>query len=348
MDQIMTIIKKTVPAAALLTLLVVLSAAGCSAQTEEQALQSIREMTRGGRVPPEDYIASIESRFAGKRTGALAKLLRAKIKYDNKDFTGAAALLDSDTFARVTKVADHALYLRGLAFQQAANYAEAVKVFSRLANEFHGSLRTREARLLWAESAVRTGSAADVPEILKDLIAANDADALLSAAKAFESRGDQSQAVSFFRRTYFYGAGSAAAKDAETKLLALSMPLTPQNADEIEIRANKLFDAKKYSEALAAYTDLAMRYPAAATPRVRLRRLTAAANARQMADAQVTFDSLPASAPEREEGYYQLVTGYARAKMWPQAHRAADEMRLKYTTGKLTPIGHQREHIKTP
>jgi len=50
----------------------------CEAQlTEEQALANLRQMSAEGRSPSEDYVAGIESRFAGKRTGLLAKLLRA-------------------------------------------------------------------------------------------------------------------------------------------------------------------------------------------------------------------------------------------------------------------------------
>ena len=106
---------------------------GCAAQqTEEQALQSLREMSKAGKSPAEAYVASIESRFAGKRAGVLAKLLRAKVRYDNKDFAGAAALLAGDEFRTKTTVADHALYLRGLALQQAGNNTEAMSVFQRL------------------------------------------------------------------------------------------------------------------------------------------------------------------------------------------------------------------------
>ena len=97
---------------------------GCSAQqTEEQALQSLREMNKNGKSPTESYVASIESRFAGKRTGALARLLRAKVRYDNKDFAGAALLLTGDEFRTKTNVTDHALWLRGQALQQAATLA---------------------------------------------------------------------------------------------------------------------------------------------------------------------------------------------------------------------------------
>ena len=49
-------------------------ATSCSAQTEEQALKSLRDLSKDDKLPPEDIVAGIESRFAGRKTGALAKL----------------------------------------------------------------------------------------------------------------------------------------------------------------------------------------------------------------------------------------------------------------------------------
>ncbi len=89
-------------------LLTVLFSIGCSAQTEEQALASLRAMTSDGKLPAESAVTPIETRFAGKRTGALAKLLRARIRLENGDAEGAAAMLDSDVFKKRTKLADYA------------------------------------------------------------------------------------------------------------------------------------------------------------------------------------------------------------------------------------------------
>ena len=108
----------------------VLFSVGCSAQqTEEQALRSLREMTRDGKLPPEDLVAGIESRFAGKKIGALAKLLHARIRYENNDYSGAAAILNTDVFAKKTRLGDHALWLRGQSLQKAGNNAEANRSF---------------------------------------------------------------------------------------------------------------------------------------------------------------------------------------------------------------------------
>ena len=313
-----------------------LSVSSCSAQqTEEQALQSLRQMTSNGKLPPEDFVANIESRFAGKKTGALAKLLRARIRFEAKDYAGAAAILNTDVFRGKTRVDDHRLWLRGKALQQGGNHAEAIGVFSDLIREYPEAVRSRDAKLAWATSAIASGKAVDVPGFLIALSEKNDADALLLTARAFEAQTSQAESVKYYRRTYFFAAGSAAAKEAETKLSSLGQPLTPQTAEEQLARADKLLSGKNFTEAVAAYSGLSTSFPSSMTPQVRLRNLTALTSAGRMAEAQSTLNSLPESSKEREEAYRQLVLGYAKAKSWPQARSTADEMRQKFPNGTL-------------
>ncbi|MFN0140928.1 MAG: transglycosylase SLT domain-containing protein [Pyrinomonadaceae bacterium] len=316
----------------------ILFTVGCSAQTEEQSLASLREMTKDGKLPPEAAVASIESRFSNTKTGALAKLLRARIKLENQDFAGAAAILNTDVFRKRTKLADHALWLRGKALQGAGNHAEALRVIDELLRDHPESVRTRDAKLLWATSAIAAGRAVEVPPFLIELTEKNDADALLLTAKAYEAQNSQAEAVKYFRRTYFYAAGSAAAKEAETKLTTLAQPLTPQNGDEQLARAEQLAAAKTFVEAANAYNTLASSFPATLTPQIQVRRITVLANAGgKMTEAQNVFNSLPVAAKEREAAYRELVLGYAKARMWPQARASVDAMRAAFPTGSLVP-----------
>lgn len=309
---------------------------GCSAQTEEQALASLRDMTKDGKLPPESVVADIESRFANKKSGALAKLLRARIKLENQDFAGAAAVLNTDVFKKRTKLADHASWLRAKALQGAANHAEALKVLEELLRDYPDSVRVRDAKLLWATSAIAAGRAVEVPPFLIQLTTKNDADALLLTAKAYEAQNSQAEATNYYRRTYFYAAGSTAAKEAESKLTTLAQPLTFQNGDEQLARADQLAAARNFAEAANAYNTLATVFPATLTPQIQVRRITALANSTgKMADAQSVFNSLPTSAKEREEAYRQIVLGYARAKMWPQARVTVDAMRAAFPKGSL-------------
>lgn len=331
-------VQRILHSATCVILLSIVFTVGCSAQqTEEQALQSLLEMTRDGKLPPEDFVAGIESRFAGKKTGALAKVLHARIRFESGDFAGAAAILNSDVFRKKTNIADHALWLRGRALQKAGNHLDAMIVLANLLNDFPDSIRVRDAKLLWATSAIQAGRAVEVPGFLVDLSEKNDADALLLTAKAYEAQGSLPEAIRYYRRTYFFGAGLVAAKEAEAKLTSLGQPLTPQTAEEAQTRADKLFNAKNYADAVTAYGDLATNFPSAVTPQMQLRRLTALANSGKMPDALNAFNSLPISAKEREDGYRQLVLGYAKAKMWPQARSTMDEMRQKFPNGVLVP-----------
>lgn len=323
--------------ASTLSILLVLMTVGCSGQTEEQALAQLRELTRDGKLPPENVVANIESRFAGKRTGALARLLHARIKFEGGDFAGAATILNSDVFKKRTKLADHALWLRGQALNKANSHAEALKALDELLRDHPDSARVRDAKLLWATSAIAAGRAVEVPPMLIELSEKNDADALLATAKAYEAQGSMPEAIRHYRRTYFFAAGSAPAKEAETKLTSLNQPLNPQNADEQIARANQFAAAKNYSEAANAFAVLATNFPASLTPQIQLQRVAAFANAGRMADAQAAFASIPPTAKEREEGYRHLVLGYAKAKSWPQVRSTADEMRRNFPNGSLVP-----------
>lgn len=311
----------------------------CSAQqTEEQALRGLRDLTSNGKLPPEDYVANIESRFAKTRTGALAKLLRARIKFENNDFAGAAAILDSGLFKQKTKVADYALWLRGRALAGSGNHAGAMNVFSNLIKEYPESVRVRSAKILWATSAVAAGRADQVPDLLREFADRNEADALLVTAKAFETQGNQAEVIVFYRKAYFYGAGTESATEAEGKLTALGQALTPQNGDELKARADQFYAAKNYPEATKAYGDLTLNFPASSTPGVQLNRLVSAANTTaKMADAQSAFNMIPLPAKEKEEAYYQLALGYARSRQWPPSRTTLEEMRQRFPTGKLVP-----------
>ena len=310
---------------------------GCSAQTEDQALATIRQSVRDGRTLSEAYVAGIESRFAGRRAGLLAKLLRAKIKFDNRDFAGAAALLNTEEFRLKTKVADHAAWLRGLALQESGNHSGAMQVFESLITLYPDSLHVTASRLKWAGSAIRTGQAARVPAWLADLSNARNAGADLLIAQAYDAQGNPTEALRYYRRVYFYGAGTDAAKQAEATLVSLSQPLTPQSADEALQRADLLLGAKDFSGAEKAFGTLSASYPTTMTAAVRLRQLTALSGLKKGLEAQSAFNAIPAAATEKEESYYHLTMAYARGRQWPQARATAEEMRTKYPLGKLTP-----------
>jgi soluble lytic murein transglycosylase len=319
-----------------LLLVCVVFSFGCSAQTEEQSLESLRQLTRDGKLPAESVVENFERRFAGRTSGVLARLLRARIKFENKDYSGAAALLNSEDFAKKTKVGDYALWLRGQALQSAGNYSEAITTLEKLRRDFPNTIHSSDAKLLEAESSIQAGRPAAVLMILDDLNRDRNARALLITAKAYEANGDQANALKFYRDVYFYGAGSDAAKEAEAKLTTMGQPLLPSNADEVLARADKFLAWKNFVEADKAYSSAAASFSSSLTPEDNLNRLIAAANAKNMSNAQAAFNNIPAPAKEKEKAYYELVVGYAKNKLWQQARQYAGEMKQRFPSGSST------------
>ena len=315
--------------------------ASCSAitpqQSEEKMLEVLRQMTRDGKLPSEDVVLKIEATFPNSKTGALAKLLRARIRFENKDYDGAATILNSNIFREKTSVGDYALWLRGKSLQQAGQHIEAMMVFEDLIKSFPQSLRTREAYLLWADSAAQTGQAAKIPDFLQTLNDKHNADALFATAKSYETQGNEAQAVKFYRQTYFYGAGTNAANDAEAKLKLLNQPLDALTAEELTVRADKLYAAKNYSEAVKSYTDLLTNFPNTNTPEINLKRLIAFSNLRKTSDAQLAFNLIPMSADEKEQAFYELANAFAKARQWSEAKQIITDMREKFPKSSWTP-----------
>src|SRR5437016_8253254 len=156
---------------------------------ELKARETLRAMTRGGVLPAEDAVARIESDFPKTTAGSLAGIVHARIKFNVKDFTGAAALLDSSAIRDYTAIGDYALWLRAGALEQANRRIEARAAYEQLTRNYPFSLRAREATLHDAEMFMQDGQAAALPVALKQLSAKDDAAALLLTAKAYELTG---------------------------------------------------------------------------------------------------------------------------------------------------------------
>ncbi|MCC6825701.1 MAG: transglycosylase SLT domain-containing protein [Acidobacteria bacterium] len=315
-------------------LLIILTLSCSGQQSEEQALARLREITSTGKMPPEAMIADIETRFANKRSGALARLLHAKMKLDANDPAGAAALLNSKIFNEKTKVADHALWLRGKALQAAGDNAGALEAFDKLLHEYPNSVRVRDSKLSWAAAAIAAGRAVEVPPFLVQMSTANDPDALLLTAKAYEAQNSIPEAIGYYRRTYFAAARTPAAAEAAAKLTSLGQPLTPANVQESLDLAMRLFSLSLWADAANAFASIPE--SAVTANDVRLAKVTAFSGAARMVDAQKAFAAMPMNSLESEEASRQLVLGYAKARQWPQARTAADEMRQRFPQGKLT------------
>ncbi|HEV7842226.1 MAG TPA: tetratricopeptide repeat protein, partial [Pyrinomonadaceae bacterium] len=316
--------------------------ASCSthqgSQGEQKALETLRTMTRGGVLPAEDAVASIESTYPNTRAAGLARIVRARIKMKAGDYAGAASLLDSKLIKDRTALGDYALYLRGRAFEQAGRRTEARAAYEQLAREYPSSIRARDASLRNAQLVIQENQSAAVPALLKDLNEKNDPAALLLTAKAYEQANDSTRSLGAYRRIYFFAPTSAESTEAASAITRLNSTPSPASAEEALARADRLFEAKRNGDAAAAYADAFSRFPSSANAQAQLRRGIAATNAKRTTDAVAALNSVPAGAGEqRAEALYYLSQAYATARQWDAARGALDELRRSFPQSSTTP-----------
>lgn len=305
---------------------------------ELKAIETLRSMTRGGVLPAEDAVARIESEFPDTKAAGLARMVRARIKLKANDSAGAAALLEARVIRQRTALGDYALLMRARALEQLGRRVEARAAYEQLARDYPQSMRAREAMLRDAEMLMQDGQAAGVPLLLKDLSEKNDSAALLASAKAYEQASDSTRALAAYRRLYFYAPASAESAEAATAIARLSSTTAASSAEEASVRADKLYEAKRYADALNAYTDSFTRFATTANAKAQLRRGIAAVNAKRTADAITSLNSLPTSAGEmRAEALYYLAQTYASARQWDQVRATLDEMRRAFPQSPWTP-----------
>ena len=305
---------------------------------EKNALEMMRRMTRNNVLPADDVVAAIESQFPNTKAAALARILRARIKLNAKDYSGAASLLDAKVIPRQTSIADYALWLRANALEESGRNPEAQAIYQQLIYEYPSSLRARDATLRVANILTKNNQAVAVPLLLKDLAAANDPAALLATAKAYEQTSNPNQALAAYRRLYFFAAASTESAEAASALPRLGSTTSPASAEEAITRAEGLYTARKFADSLTAYGDSFAKFPATATPEMQLHQGIAAFSARKTPEAVAALTRVPSSAGEiRAEGQYYLAQTYAKARQWEQARATAEEMRRIFPNSTFTP-----------
>ena len=305
---------------------------------EQNALNNLRNMTRGNVLPAEDAVAAIENQFPRTKVAALARIIRARIKLNAKDYAGAAQLLDAAVIREQSALGDYGAFLRADAFEQAGRVAEARATFLQLINDYPDSLRARESALRVAALMSKSGESAAIPLLLRDLVKVDDAQALLTAAKAYEQTSDSSKALAMYRRLYFFAPESELSSEAATSLTRLGSSTSPGSAEEAMSRADKLYNAKRFTDTYTAFTEAFSAFPATATPQNQLRRGITAYNVRKFPEAVSALTNVPAGAGEtRAEAQSYLAQAYGRQRQWEQARATVEAMRKAFPNSNFTP-----------
>lgn len=290
--------------------------------TEQTALQQMRDSMLQGKFPSDDFLAEVERRFANTQVGALTKLLRAYALIQQGNPNLAAEILDTKIIGQKTTLEDYRLWLRGKALKDVGKYAEALDVLQTLIKNYPDSLRLEDARFMASESALQIGRYDLARKIIEELIAKNHPRALFLNAQSYELSGDREKALKFYRLASAYGIGTDAGSQADAKITMLGEQTSPQTQEEALIRAERLFEIKRFADALKAYDD-AMRFaplPASAN----LKRLQALVNLKRTTEAQGLLGLIPEKL--KEQAYYHLALGYASSRQWDEARRLTSEM----------------------
>jgi soluble lytic murein transglycosylase len=305
---------------------------------ELRALENLRAMTHGGVLPSEDVVARIESDYPHTKAAALARIVRARIKMNARDYAGAAALLDNRVIRDQSNLGDYALFMRASALEQAGQLSQARAVYQELINQYPSSIRTREATLRVADFLIKDGQAAAVPVLLKNLAAKDDATALLASGKASEQSSDPAKALAAYRRLYFFAPASDEVTEAARSIERLGSTTSPATEEEARERADRLYNQKRYADAVTAYGEAFAKFPATASLENQLRRGIAASNARKSPEAIAALTAIPTSAGEtRAEAMFYLAQTYARARQWDQARATLEDMRRTFPKSNFTP-----------
>lgn len=321
---------------------------------EQNALVNLRSMTRGNVLPAEDAVAAIEAQFPKTKTAALARILRARIKLNAKDYAGAAQLLDSAVIRDQSSLGDYAAFLRASAFEQGGRSAEARATYLQLIRDYPSSLRMREAALRVADLMKKSGDSAAIPLLLRDFAEADDPEALLLSAKAYEQTSDQTKALALYRRLYFFAPASEVSGEAATAFSRLGSSTSPGTPEEALARADRLYNARRFTDAYAAFTDAFTLFPPTATAQNQLRRGIAAYSVKKITEAIGALVSVPTSAGEtRAEALSYIAQAYARQRQWEQARATAEELRRLFPNSNFTPrtfvtLGRMADDAKNP
>jgi soluble lytic murein transglycosylase len=319
--------------------------ASCSSRQQRQqipgetkALEQLRAMTRGGVMPAEDAVLRIESDFPNTKAAGLARMVRARIKIKMGDFAGGVSLLESGVIHDRTALGDYALLLRARALEQLGRQTEARADYEKLARNYPTSLQAGHAMRRDAEMLLAAGQGEAVPVLLKDLGEKADAAALILTGKAYEQAGDSTRALAAYRRVYFYAPASTASVEAMAMIAKLNSTLAPATAEEAMARADRLYEARRYGDAVNAYADSFTRFPNTARPEAQLRRGISAVNSKRTADAVAALNSIPSSANElRAEALFYLTQAHAGARQWDMARGTIEELRRSFPKSPFAP-----------
>lgn len=232
-----------------------------AAQTRNSAAQ----LRSAVAANSEAELQNVESTMAGTESAGLARLLRGYLRLQARDYATAASLLSDPSVARLTALGDYAAYFRAQALQQSGRSEDAEREFRQLAQNFPTSLLAREAMLQSANLAITRGDYQAAADTVAQLAEKDDGAALKLRADCLEKLGRSNEAVLTLRKLFFDAPQSPEADKLGDRLAALGGSTAAGDVSMLRRRADKLYDARLYALAGAAYEQIVRQFPNAPT-----------------------------------------------------------------------------------
>ncbi|HET9662833.1 MAG TPA: tetratricopeptide repeat protein, partial [Burkholderiales bacterium] len=197
----------------------------------------------------------------GRSLDARARFARGAKLIDEGDFAAGLPLVQGADLD-ATPLAHYSRYYVGVALYGLRLFEEADVALEPLEDEVDGFLK-EAVPLRRAEIALARGDADEAADLLDDL---SDEEALsapeevlLRLGTALEAAGERDRAVKVYQRVYYEFPLSSQAAEAERGIERLQTPtLIPSDRFQLELnRAERLFAARRWAQARAAFASLA-------------------------------------------------------------------------------------------
>jgi soluble lytic murein transglycosylase len=255
------------------------------------------------------------------------------VHFTEKDYIAAINALDSSS-SSATRIGDYTLYYRAESEAAGGRAADAIRDYKSLPARFPESLMKRNSIIEAARASIGIGDSQGAIKLLSRMVEEPDPDAVLVTAQAYEAARNNNQAIEMYRRIYYGTSATAAAEQAADRLAGLGVGPAdhPGSADQIQFRADSLFKANQYAEALKAYDDLERLYPGTGqSDETTLRRGICQLETRQPAEAARTLGQVSQKDSKlKAEALYYQAEAYRKGGQLSESAASVDRLVSSY------------------
>jgi soluble lytic murein transglycosylase len=221
------------------------------------------------------YVPETSTSAARGQQDAATRLARGAELISAGNFTAGLPLVSASDLSG-SPLELYALYYSGIALAGLSRPAEAATVLGELAARMPQGYLSEAGTLALAEVLVQNGEAMRAEDLLENLSQRKVSDpepVFLALGRAEEAVGHRDHALEAYRKVYYDYPTSAEAADAQSAIQRLQTPsLVPADHYARELaRADRLFAARRWAQARAAFEPLARVAPSADRTRIALR-----------------------------------------------------------------------------